>query len=128
MMRPAIANAPRYSAPELAMMSTMEHYYAAKATAQLGSFTTADGFCLCDAGDISQLQAPGAAADGFKFPFRDTPFFVSAAKAADKLGFEPQHNIADDIAWYYQDNYVAQGGLEKELDFAADDATLGVAT
>ena len=100
------------------------------ATSSLLSYDELAGLCAKAAGADAKIEhyAPGAAADGFKFPFRDTPFFVSAAKAADKLGFEPRHRIADDIAWYYQDNYVAQGGLEKELDFAADDATLGVSS
>lgn len=49
MMRPVISTAPRFSAAELTMMSTMETYYASKATAQIGSFVS-DGFCLCDAG------------------------------------------------------------------------------
>ena len=56
MMRPVVSTAPRYSAQELAMMSTMENYYASKATAQIGSFTT-DGFCLCDAGPNSPPSA-----------------------------------------------------------------------
>ena len=60
----------------------------------------------------------------FKFPFRDTPFFVSVDKAQDLLGFKEKHTIAEDIAWYYADNYVAQKGLEKEVDFADDDVVL----
>ena len=61
----------------------------------------------------------------FKFPFRDTPFYVSAGKAAELLGFAPTNSIADDIGWYYTDQYVAKGGLEKELDFSEDDVVLG---
>ena len=56
----------------------------------------------------------------FKFPFRDTPFFVDAQKASKVLNFQPANSIADDIAWYYSENYVAKGGLTKELDFATD--------
>mmetsp|Transcript_5849 Transcript_5849/g.17515 ORF Transcript_5849/g.17515 Transcript_5849/m.17515 type:complete len:355 (+) Transcript_5849:1457-2521(+) len=65
--------------------------------------------------------------DGFKykFPFRDTPFYVSADKASRLLGFSPAHSIADDISWYYSEQYVAKGGLDKELDFAEDDVVLG---
>jgi len=63
----------------------------------------------------------------FKFPFRDTPFFVSAEKAAKLLDFQPNHNIAQDISWYYTDQYVAKGGLEKELKFADDDIVIGKA-
>merc|ERR1712228_576255 len=55
------------------------------------------------------------------FPFRDTPFVVSAEKAQKKLGFEPKNFIKDDIKWYYQNNYEAVGGLSKEVDFALDD-------
>ena len=60
----------------------------------------------------------------FKFPFRDTPFYVSADKATDLLGFAPKHTIAQDIAWYYQDNYVAKGLLDKEVSFADDAVVL----
>ena len=63
----------------------------------------------------------------FKFPFRDTPFFVSVEKAEKLLGFTPKHKIADDIAWYYSENYVAQGGLDKELAFDDDSIVLGAA-
>ena len=61
----------------------------------------------------------------YKFPFRDTPFYVSADKAADLLGFSPKNTIADDITWYYTDQYVAKGGLDKEIDFAEDDIVIG---
>jgi len=60
----------------------------------------------------------------YKFPFRDTPFFVSADKAADLLGFAPKNEIAKDIAWYYADNYKATGAEDKELSFADDDVVL----
>jgi nucleoside-diphosphate-sugar epimerase len=56
------------------------------------------------------------------FPFRDTPFYVSADKAKELLGFEPKHSIADDAAWYFEQNYKAQGGLDKEVDFSLDEA------
>ena len=49
------------------------------------------------------------------FPFRDTPFFVSADKARDLLGFEPKHSIVDDCGWYFEQNYKAQGGMDKEV-------------
>ena len=55
MMRPVVSTAPRYSPMELTMMSTMEVYYASKATAHIGSFDT-DGFCLCDGGESSSLE------------------------------------------------------------------------
>ena len=58
------------------------------------------------------------------FPFRDTPFFVSVDKAQGLLGFKEKNTIAEDIAWYYADNYVAQKGLEKEVDFADDEVVL----
>jgi len=61
----------------------------------------------------------------FKFPFRDTPFFVSAAKAQSLLGFEPKYDISSDLEWYFADNYKAQGAMDKELEFADDDIVLG---
>ena len=60
----------------------------------------------------------------FKFPFRDTPFFVSVDKASKLLGFKEKNVIANDIAWYYADNYVAQKGLEKEISFTDDAVVL----
>ena len=62
MMRPVVSTAPRYSAHELTMMSTMEAYYASKATAQMGSFVT-DGFCLCEAGIPHGSSPRGAKAE-----------------------------------------------------------------
>ena len=46
-------------------------------------------------------------------------------QAADLLGFKPANTIADDITWYYSDQYVAKGGLEKELKFDEDDVVIG---
>jgi len=60
------------------------------------------------------------------FPFRDTPFFVSADKAKDLLGFEPKFSIQQDIRWYFEDNYAAVGGLDKEVDFTMDEELLAV--
>lgn len=60
----------------------------------------------------------------FKFPFRDTPFYVSVDKAQQLLSFKEANVIASDIEWYYKDNYVAQKGLEKDLDFSDDDIVL----
>ena len=61
----------------------------------------------------------------YKFPFRDTPFYVSAEKAADLLGFAPAHKIAEDISWYYTDQYVAKGALDKEIAFDDDKIVIG---
>jgi len=61
------------------------------------------------------------------FPFRDTPFYVSADKAKDLLGFEPKHSIAEDCSWYFEQNYKAQGGLDKDVDFALDEALAALA-
>ena len=63
------------------------------------------------------------------FPFRDTPFYVSADKAKELLGFEPKYSIADDVAWYFEQNYKAQGGLDKEVDKEGKpSAVMGCAT
>jgi len=63
----------------------------------------------------------------FKFPFRDTPFYVSVDKASKLLSFKEQNVIADDIAWYYEKNYVAQKGLEKEVNLADDEIVIAAA-
>ena len=62
----------------------------------------------------------------FGFPFRDTSFFVSAEKAKTLLGFEPKHDIAKDIGWYFESNYKASGAMEKakKLSFEDDDLVL----
>jgi len=54
------------------------------------------------------------------FPFRDTPFFVSADKAADLLGFSPKYDIAEDISWYYSDNFKPAA----DPDFSNDEVIL----
>mmetsp|Transcript_41730 Transcript_41730/g.73363 ORF Transcript_41730/g.73363 Transcript_41730/m.73363 type:complete len:474 (-) Transcript_41730:191-1612(-) len=61
------------------------------------------------------------------FPFRDTPFFVVVDKAASKLGFVPKNFLSVDIDWYYQNNYVATGAPNKEVDFALDDEIIAKA-
>ena len=45
---------------------------------------------------------------------------MSVDKAQRLLGFEEAHTIAEDIAWYYTENFVAQTNLEKEVDFGED--------
>jgi len=52
---------------------------------------------------------------------------VSVEKAEKLLGFTPKNTIADDIEWYYSDNYVAQGGLDKDVAFGDDSVVLGAA-
>ena len=37
------------------------------------------------------------------FPFRKTEFIVGVDKARSVLGFQPKHNIRDDIKWYVED-------------------------
>jgi len=41
------------------------------------------------------------------------------------LDFAPANTIAADISWYYSDQYVAKGGLNKELSFDEDDVVIG---
>ena len=53
---------------------------------------------------------------------------MSADKAQKLLGFKEKNVIAEDIAWYYADNYVAQKGLEKEIAFADDEVVLSART
>jgi len=100
------------------------------ATSTLVSYDELVGLCASAAGkkativhyDPKGFEKPEDFS--FKFPFRDTPFYVSADKATDLLGFAPKHTIAQDIAWYYQDNYVAKGLLDKEVSFADDAVVL----
>ena len=33
-----------------------------------------------------------------------------------------RHSIVDDAGWYFEQNYKAQGGTEKEVDFGLDEA------
>jgi len=36
-----------------------------------------------------------------KFPFRETHFGVGVEKAKIKLKWKPEHNLKDDLSWYY---------------------------
>ena len=96
------------------------------ATGSLVTYDELVGLCAKAAGvtpTITHYDPKGfEKPDGFKFkfPFRDTAFFVSADKASKLLGFKEKNTIADDIAWYYTDNYVATGAADKELDFSDD--------
>tara|TARA_B110001452_G_scaffold162334_1_gene135118 strand:+ start:292 stop:1371 length:1080 start_codon:yes stop_codon:yes gene_type:complete len=96
------------------------------ATSNLISYDELATLCAKAAGvaDVEIVHYDPKAVDdipkGF-FPFRDTPFFVSADKAKELLGFVPKHSIADDCAWYFEQNYKAQGGMDKAVDFAVDD-------
>lgn len=103
------------------------------ATSSLISYDELVKACAAAAGkeaDIVHYDPKGfEKPDGFKFkfPFRDTPFFVSVEKAEKLIGFTPKNTIADDIEWYYSDNYVAQGGLDKDVAFGDDSVVLGAA-
>jgi len=57
------------------------------------------------------------------FPFRNTDFYVTPAKAKNVLGWSSSHTLADDMGWYYE-SYKAAGQDTKEIDFAADDMIL----
>jgi nucleoside-diphosphate-sugar epimerase len=76
---------------------------------------------------VEHYEPPDAKPANFKFPFRDTPFFVSVDKATQLLGFAPVHRLADDIGWYYQDNYVGRGAADKAVDLDVDQEVLGSA-
>lgn len=71
--------------------------------------------------------APGST-KAIGFPFRETPFYVSVAKAKEVLGFRPKNVITQDIKWYYADNYVGAGKADKEVDLSKDEVVLKVAT
>mmetsp|Transcript_37330 Transcript_37330/g.115998 ORF Transcript_37330/g.115998 Transcript_37330/m.115998 type:complete len:128 (+) Transcript_37330:270-653(+) len=36
-----------------------------------------------------------------KFPFRETHFGVGVEKAKIKFSWKPEHNLKDDLSWYY---------------------------
>ena len=38
-----------------------------------------------------------------------------------------RHSIAEDCSWYFEQNYKAQGGLDKDVDFALDEALAALA-
>ena len=57
------------------------------------------------------------------FPFRNTAFYVSPAKAKAVLGWSSKHSLAEDLGWYYESYRLA--GLEaKDMEFATDDMIL----
>ena len=96
------------------------------ATTRLCSYDELVGYCAAAAGKAATIRhySPGDFESGISkklgFPFRDTAFFVSAAKASQLLGFAPKYDLKDDIAWYYLRNYQAQGGEAKQVDFSVD--------
>jgi nucleoside-diphosphate-sugar epimerase len=57
------------------------------------------------------------------FPFRNTAFYVSPAKARNVLGWRSTRTLEGDMDWYYE-SYKAAGQLKKEIDFSADDMIL----
>jgi len=57
------------------------------------------------------------------FPFRNTPFYVSPAKAVEVLGWRSTHTLAGDLPWYYE-SYKAAGQDTADIDFATDDTIL----
>jgi len=103
------------------------------ATSTLCTYDELVGYCATAAGKAATIEHydPKSLEAGVTkkmgFPFRETAFYVSADKAKDLLGFSPKHDLKDDISWYYSDNYVAQGGEEKDVDFSVDESILKVA-
>ena len=98
------------------------------ATSSLISYDELVTACAKAAGVEAKIEHydPKALPEGVElpkgfFPFRDTPFYVSADKAVELLGFKPKHTILEDINWYYADNYVKQGGKDKEVTFELDE-------
>jgi len=57
------------------------------------------------------------------FPFRNTDFYVSPAKAKQVLGWSSSRTLKDDMGWYYE-SYKAAGQDTKEIDFSADEIIL----
>jgi nucleoside-diphosphate-sugar epimerase len=57
---------------------------------------------------------------GKGFPFRDVHFFASTDKAKRDLGWEPLHNLAEDMQEQVQ-LYMEQGRDTKSIDFSVDD-------
>lgn len=57
------------------------------------------------------------------FPFRNTPFYVSPAKAKQVLGWSSTRTLEGDMGWYYE-SYKAAGQDTKDIDFSADDMIL----
>mmetsp|Transcript_53398 Transcript_53398/g.107282 ORF Transcript_53398/g.107282 Transcript_53398/m.107282 type:complete len:213 (+) Transcript_53398:50-688(+) len=54
-----------------------------------------------------------------KFPFRETHFGVGVEKAKIKLAWKPEHNLKDDLSWYYAEYKRLgkdQGSVAREWD------------
>jgi len=106
------------------------------ATTILCTYDELVGYCAAAAGKeatichYNPVDFESGITKAMGFPFRETAFFVSAHKASELLGFAPKHDLKDDAAWYYLDNYKAQGGEGKQVDFSADetiDSKVGMA-
>ncbi|KAG5178315.1 hypothetical protein JKP88DRAFT_188667, partial [Tribonema minus] len=78
--------------------------------------------CGQDPSDISHRYykpADYGAEKGY-FPFRENHFFVSSDKAVRLLGWQPKHDLLQDLEWY-RDSYVAAGKADTPPDFLKDD-------
>jgi nucleoside-diphosphate-sugar epimerase len=69
--------------------------------------------------DPKQFDIP----KGKGFPFRDVHFFASTDKAKRELGWEPLHNLVEDMEDQVK-LYMAQGRDSKSIDFSVDDMIL----
>ena len=99
------------------------------ATSVLCTYDELVGYCAAAAGKPATIKHFNpkdfeGATKKLGFPFRESAFYVSADKAKELLDFSPLYDLKYDISWYYSDNYVAQGGEAKDVDFSLDDAML----
>lgn len=69
--------------------------------------------------DPKQFDIP----KGKGFPFRDVHFFASTDKAKRDLGWEPLHDLVEDMQIQVQ-LYNEQGRDTKSVDFSVDDMIL----
>lgn len=69
--------------------------------------------------DPKQFDIP----KGKGFPFRDVHFFASTDKAKRDLGWEPLHNMVEDMQEQVK-LYMDQGRDAKSIDFSVDDMIL----
>jgi nucleoside-diphosphate-sugar epimerase len=90
-------------------------------TDQLISYNEVAQMCARAAGveTIVEHYDPGLF-DKTVFPFRDTNFYVDPSAAKKVLGWSgPQHDLASDLSWYFED-YRNRGGPEKKMSFLKD--------
>jgi nucleoside-diphosphate-sugar epimerase len=59
------------------------------------------------------------------FPLRQQHFFADIHRAKTDLGWQPKYDLVSGLTDSYQNDYLASGRNQSEIDFSLDEAILG---